>query len=458
MEDINLHFTGDFHAIASAHNLLSAMLDAHLHHGNALGLDTRRITWPRTIDMNDRALRNVIVGLGGLNAGPAREERFVIIPGSEIMAIMALATGIEDLEQRLARIIVGLTSDKHPVRASDLKAQGAMTLLLKDAINPNLVQTLEGGPAFIHCGPFGNIAHGCNSVVATRLALTLCDVVLTEAGFGADLGAEKFFDIKCRMAGLNPEAAIVVATVRALKMHGGVKKDALGKSDVDAVRRGGAGARAAACDGAGRDAGVHGEDAILVLGRSGEAGGAERVHAPGPRHSAFGRRGVRCGPRGRHHDYAGPLQDARGRTDPGAPGRHDRGTFLMAHKALGIVVTQRAPKAIGPYSQAVVVDGMVYTAGQIPLDPETGAIVGQTTPEQVEQVLKNLGAILKAAGSGLDLVVKTTVYLVDLADFPAMNEVYARYFPTHKPARSTVQAAALPRAVRVEIDAIARVG
>ena len=238
MEDINLHFTGDFHAIASAHNLLSAMLDSHLHHGNALGLDTRRITWPRTIDMNDRALRNIIVGLGGLNAGPAREERFVIIPGSEIMAISALATGIEDLEQRLARIIVGLTPDKKPVRASDLKAQGAMTLLLKDAINPNLVQTLEGGPAFIHCGPFGNIAHGCNSVVATKLALTLCDVVLTEAGFGADLGAEKFFDIKCRMAGLNPEAAIVVATVRALKMHGGVKKDALGKADVDAVKRG----------------------------------------------------------------------------------------------------------------------------------------------------------------------------------------------------------------------------
>ncbi len=238
MEDINLHFTGDFHAIASAHNLLSAMLDAHLHHGNALGLDTRRITWPRTIDMNDRALRNIIVGLGGLNAGPTREERFVIIPGSEIMAILALATGLDDLEQRLARIIVGLTRDKRPVRASDVKAQGAMTLLLKDAINPNLVQTLEGGPAFIHCGPFGNIAHGCNSVVATRLALTLCDVVLTEAGFGADLGAEKFFDIKCRMAGLNPEAAIVVATVRALKMHGGVPKDRLGAVDPAAVRRG----------------------------------------------------------------------------------------------------------------------------------------------------------------------------------------------------------------------------
>src|SRR5438046_8043634 len=219
------------------------MLDAHLHHGNALRLDTRRIPRPRTSDMNDRALRSMSVGLGGLNGGPAREERFVIIPGSEIMAIMALATGTEDLEHRLARIIVGLTPDKKPVRASDLKAQGAMTLLLKDAINPNLVQTLEGGPAFIHCGPFGNIAHGCNSVVATKLALTLCDVVLTEAGFGADLGAEKFFDIKCRMAGLNPEAAIVVATVRALKMHGGVKKEALGKADVDAVRRGAANVR-----------------------------------------------------------------------------------------------------------------------------------------------------------------------------------------------------------------------
>src|SRR5256884_653639 len=238
MDDINLHSTGDFHAITSAHNLLSAMLDAHLHHGNALGIDVRRVTWPRTIDMNDRALRNIIVGLGGVSGGPMREERFVIVPGSEIMAILALATGLEDLESRLARIIVGLRGDKTAVRASDLKAQGAMTLLLKDAINPNLVQTLEGGPAFIHCGPFGNIAHGCNSVVATKLALTLCDVVLTEAGFGADLGAEKFFDIKCRMAGLNPEAAIVVATVRALKMHGGVKKDALGKADVDAVKRG----------------------------------------------------------------------------------------------------------------------------------------------------------------------------------------------------------------------------
>jgi len=238
MEDINLHFTGDFHAIASAHNLLSAMLDAHLHHGNASGLDVRRITWPRTIDMNDRALRNIVVGLGGLSGGPAREERFVIIPGSEIMAILALATGLQDLEVRLARIIVGLRGDKTPVRASDLKAQGAMTLLLKDAINPNLVQTLEGGPALVHCGPFGNIAHGCNSVVATKLGLALGDIVLTEAGFGADLGAEKFFDIKCRFAGLKPEAAIIVATVRALKMHGGVKKERLALADPAAVQRG----------------------------------------------------------------------------------------------------------------------------------------------------------------------------------------------------------------------------
>jgi len=238
MEDINLHFTGDFHAIASAHNLLSAMLDAHLHHGNALGIDVRRAMWPRTIDMNDRALRNVIVGLGGVNGGPAREERYVIIPGSEIMAILAVATGLQDLEARLARIIVALRGDKTAVRASDLKAQGAMTLLLKDAINPNLVQTLEGGPALVHCGPFGNIAHGCNSVVATKLGLALADIVLTEGGFGADLGAEKFFDIKCRFAGLKPEAAIIVVTVRALKMHGGVKKDQLGAADPAAVQRG----------------------------------------------------------------------------------------------------------------------------------------------------------------------------------------------------------------------------
>jgi len=238
MDEINLHFTGDFHAITSAHNLLSAMLDNHIHHGNALGLDSRRITWPRTIDMNDRALRSIIVGLGGLNGGPSREERFVIVPGSEIMAILCLATDLPDLETRLGRIIVGLTRDRKPIRASDLKASGAMTLLLKDALLPNLVQTLEGGPALVHGGPFGNIAHGCNSIAATKLGLALGDICLTEAGFGADLGAEKFFDIKCRFGGLKPEAAVVVATIRALKMHGGVKKDSLSVPDVAALQRG----------------------------------------------------------------------------------------------------------------------------------------------------------------------------------------------------------------------------
>jgi formate--tetrahydrofolate ligase len=238
MDEINLHFTGDFHAITSAHNLLSALLDNHIHQGNALGIDSRRITWPRTMDMNDRALRSIVVGLGGLNGGPTREDRFVIVPGSEVMAILCLATGLNDLEARLGRIIVGLRRDRTPVTASDLKAQGAMTLLLKDALLPNLVQTLEGGPALVHGGPFGNIAHGCNSIMATKLGLSMADIVLTEAGFGADLGAEKFFDIKCRFGGLNPEAAVVVATIRSLKMNGGVKKDALGTPDVAALTRG----------------------------------------------------------------------------------------------------------------------------------------------------------------------------------------------------------------------------
>ncbi len=238
MDEINLHFTGDFHAITSAHNLLSAMLDNHLHQGNALNIDPRRITWPRTMDMNDRALRSIVISLGGINAGPVREDRFVIVPGSEIMAILALASDLSDLESRISRIIVGLTRDRKPVTAGELKAAGAMTLLLKDAILPNLVQTLEGGPALVHAGPFGNIAHGCNSLVATRLGLALGDIVLTEAGFGADLGAEKFFDIKCRFGNLKPEAAVMVATVRALKMHGGVKKDALGTPDVAALKRG----------------------------------------------------------------------------------------------------------------------------------------------------------------------------------------------------------------------------
>jgi formate--tetrahydrofolate ligase len=238
MDEINLHFTGDFHAISAAHNLLSALLDNHLFQANSLRLDLRRISWPRTIDMNDRALRSIVVGLGRLNAGPAREERFVIVPGSEIMALLCLAEDLQDVERRIARIVVGQTRERKPIRASDLEAQGAMALLLKDAILPNLVQTLEGGPVLVHGGPFGNIAHGCNSVAATKLGLGLADILLTEAGFGADLGAEKFFDIKCRMAGLKPEAAIVVATVRALKMHGGVKKEALGTPDVPALRRG----------------------------------------------------------------------------------------------------------------------------------------------------------------------------------------------------------------------------
>lgn len=240
MDDINLHFTGDFHAISSAHALLAAMLDNHLQQGNALGIDPRRITWPRTIDMNDRALRNCMIGLGGVGDGIPREEHFVIIPASEVMAILALATSPQDLEERLARIIVGSTAGaaRRPVTAGELRATGAMALLLKDAIRPNLVQTLEGGPAFVHAGPFGNIAHGCNSILATRSALALADIVVTEAGFGSDLGAEKFFDIKCRAGGLQPEAAVIVATVRSLKMHGGADKKNLGAENLDALQRG----------------------------------------------------------------------------------------------------------------------------------------------------------------------------------------------------------------------------
>ena len=240
MEDINLHFTGDFHAISSAHALLAAMLDNSLQQGNPTGLDSRRITWPRTIDMNDRALRNATIGLGGVADGVVREEHWVIIPASEIMAIVALSTSRADLQERLGRIIVGSTAgkDKAPVRARDIKAAGAMAMLLKDAIRPNLVQTLEGGPAFIHAGPFGNIAHGCNSILATRSALALADVVVTEAGFGSDLGAEKFFDIKCRAGGLNPEAAVLVATVRSLKMQGGADKKTLTKEDLGALEKG----------------------------------------------------------------------------------------------------------------------------------------------------------------------------------------------------------------------------
>jgi len=240
MQDINLHFTGDFHAIATAHALLSALLDNHLTQGNALDIDPRRITWPRTIDMNDRALRQAVIGLGGVANGVPREERWVIVPASEIMAVVALASSREDLEARLARIIVGSTAgaERKPVRAGDLKAVGAMTLLLQDAIRPNLVQTLEGGPALLHAGPFGNIAHGCNSIIATKTGLALADVVLTEAGFGSDLGAEKFFDIKCRFGGLEPELAVLVATVRALKMNGGANKKDLGTENLGALEKG----------------------------------------------------------------------------------------------------------------------------------------------------------------------------------------------------------------------------
>jgi formate--tetrahydrofolate ligase len=240
MEDINLHFTGDFHAISSAHALLSAMLDNHLHQGNPLKIDPRRITWPRTIDMNDRALRDCVIGLGGVANGVVREERWVIIPASEVMAIVALTSDMSDLEARLGRIIVGAAAgaDRKPIRAADLKASGAMAMLLKDAIRPNLVQTLEGGPAFVHAGPFGNIAHGCNSIVATKTALALSDIVVTEAGFGSDLGAEKFFDIKCRIGGLKPEVGVLVATVRALKLNGGANKNELKHEDLAALERG----------------------------------------------------------------------------------------------------------------------------------------------------------------------------------------------------------------------------
>ena len=240
MVDINLHFTGDFHAISSAHSLLSAMLDNSIFHGNPLNIGADRVTWPRTIDMNDRALRHAKVGLGGGTNGIERSERWVIIPGSEVMAIVALASSRADLEKRLGDIVVGATADdaRRPVRARDLKAVGAMAILLNDAIRPNLVQTLEGGPAIVHAGPFGNIAHGCNSIIATKTGLALGDVGVAAAGFGSDLGAEKFFDIKCRFGGLNPEAAVLVATVRSLKMQGGLDKKQLTTEDLGALEKG----------------------------------------------------------------------------------------------------------------------------------------------------------------------------------------------------------------------------
>ena len=238
MEDINLHFTGDFHAIGTAHNLLSAMVDNHIYWGHKPEIDSRRVAWRRVVDMNDRALRDITCSLGGVPNGFPRESGFDITVASEIMAIFCLATDLKDLQRRIDNIVVGYTRDRQPVRAKDIKASGAMTVLLKDALMPNLVQTLENNPAFIHGGPFANIAHGCNSVMATKTALKLADYVVTEAGFGADLGAEKFFDVKCRKAGLSPSAVVLVATVRALKMHGGVAKNDLGKENVAAVKKG----------------------------------------------------------------------------------------------------------------------------------------------------------------------------------------------------------------------------
>jgi len=238
MTDINLHFTGDFHAIGAAHNLLSALIDNHIHWDNQLNIDPRRITWKRVVDMNDRSLRDITCGLGGTGNGIPRQSGFDITVASEIMAVFCLASDFDDLQKRIGNIVIGYTRSNEPVRAKQLKADGAITVLLKDAFQPNLVQTLENNPAFIHGGPFANIAHGCNSVVSTKIALKLADYVVTEAGFGADLGAEKFFDIKCRKSGLKPDAVVLVATTKALKMHGGIKKDDLGSENVDAVTKG----------------------------------------------------------------------------------------------------------------------------------------------------------------------------------------------------------------------------
>src|SRR5246127_3138760 len=238
MEDINLHFTGDFAAVALANNLLAALIDNHIYQGNQLGFDVRRTSWRRVVDINDRALRQIVIGLGGTANGVPREDGFDIVVASEVMAILCLASSLADLKERLGRIVVGYRADNQPILSRDLMAHGAMTALLKSALAPNLVQTLENNPAFIHGGPFANIAHGCNSAIATQTALKLADYVVTEAGFGADLGAEKFFDIKCRKTGLRPSAAVIVATIRALKMHGGVAKEDLGKENVEALKKG----------------------------------------------------------------------------------------------------------------------------------------------------------------------------------------------------------------------------
>ncbi|MDI3548388.1 MAG: formate--tetrahydrofolate ligase [Halanaerobiales bacterium] len=238
MEDINLHFTGDIHAIGVAHNLLAAVIDNHIKQGNELGIDPTEVIWPRVVDMNDRALRNIVIGLGGRAHGVPREDSFMITVASEIMAILCLANDLMELKEKIGKIVIGYTYDGEPVKAKDLKVEGAMTALLKDAIKPNLVQTLENTPAFIHGGPFANIAHGCNSIMATKMAMKLSEITVTEAGFGADLGAEKFFDIKCRQAGLKPDAVVIVATIRALKMHGGVARDKLTEENLEALEKG----------------------------------------------------------------------------------------------------------------------------------------------------------------------------------------------------------------------------
>ena len=301
MTDINLHFTGDFAAIAAANNLLAALVDNHVHHGNALGIDPRAVTWKRVVDMNDRALRQVVVGLGGTGNGFPREDGWDIVVASELMAIFCLATSLADLKERIGRIVVGHTRDKVPVTAADLEAQDALTILLANALQPNLVQTLEHSPVFVHGGPFANIAHGCNSVLATRTALALNDVVVTEAGFGADLGAEKFFDLKCRLSGLRPSAVVVVATVKALKYHGGVAVADVKREDVAAVRAGGANLRR------------HLQNLREVFGVPGRGGDQpvpprhRRRGGGGPRdRGGRGVPGVRLDPRGRRRRRARP--------------------------------------------------------------------------------------------------------------------------------------------------------
>ena len=309
MEDINLHFTGDFHAIGTANNLLAALIDNHYYWGNELGIDERRITWRRVMDMNDRALRSIVSSLGGISNGFPREDGFDITVASEVMAIFCLSNDLEDLTRRLGNIIVGYTRDKKPVYARDLKADGPMTVLLKDALMPNLVQTLENNPAFIHGGPFANIAHGCNSVIATKLGLKLGEYVVTEAGFGADLGAEKFFDIKCRKAGLRPAAAVIVATIRALKMHGGVAKEDLGKENIEALKKGISNLVAPCREREVLRRAAGGGDQPLLRRHRCRAGG----RAPGLRRA--GRRGHRMHPLGRwrrRHREAGPCRGQAG--------------------------------------------------------------------------------------------------------------------------------------------------